>query len=129
MSLINSEIFSYEKMLNLANSSFNDYVLNIKVAQNTKQFRRLVLENFITVINFLIGRKGFYGLRPWVFGLLNIPPLCQQATSIRCVNYGSTYTCKCFCWHVWGDDILKKMFSDFNICNVKLIVLTKILHL
>ena len=58
MSLNNSEIVSNEKMLNLANSTFNDYVLYIKVAQNTKQLRRLVLENFITVINFLISRKG-----------------------------------------------------------------------
>ena len=44
--------------INLANSTFNLYVLYIKVAQNTKQFMRLVLENFLTVINFLIGRKG-----------------------------------------------------------------------
>ena len=43
---------------NLANSTFNLKVLYIKHAQNTKQFRRLVLENFITVINFLFGRKG-----------------------------------------------------------------------
>ena len=28
------------------------------LAQNTKQFRRLVLENRITVSNFLFGRKG-----------------------------------------------------------------------
>ena len=59
MSFNNSEIFSYEKnVLNLANSTFNLLVLYIKLAQNTKQFRRLVLENVITVINFLFGRKG-----------------------------------------------------------------------
>ena len=46
-----------KKMLNLANSAFNLYVLYIKLAQNTKQFRRLVLENFITVIDFLFGGK------------------------------------------------------------------------
>ena len=46
-----------KKCINLANSTFNLYVY-IKLAQNTKQFRRLVLENFITVINFLLGRKG-----------------------------------------------------------------------
>ena len=40
--------------INLANSPFNLYVLYIKLAQNTKQIRRLVLENFITVINFII---------------------------------------------------------------------------
>ena len=45
------------KCINLANSTFNLYVLYIKLAQNTKQLRRLVLEN-ITVINFLFGRKG-----------------------------------------------------------------------
>ena len=47
-----------KKCINLANSTFNLYVLYIKLAQNTKQYRRLVLENFITVINFLFGRKG-----------------------------------------------------------------------
>ena len=54
-----SEIFPHEKKCtNLANSTFNLYALYIKLAQNTKQFRRLVLENFITVIYFLFGRKG-----------------------------------------------------------------------
>ena len=48
-----------KKCIDLANSTFNFYVLYIKLAQNTKQFRRLVHENFITVINFLFGRKGF----------------------------------------------------------------------
>ena len=47
-----------KKSINLANSTINLYVLYIKLAQNTKQFRRLVLENFITVIHFLFGRKG-----------------------------------------------------------------------
>ena len=65
-----------KKCINLANSTFNLYVLNIKLEQNTKQCRRLVLENFITVIYFLFGRKGSYGLRPLLLGLLNIfPPL------------------------------------------------------
>ena len=44
--------------ISIANSTFDLYVLNIKLAQNTKQFRMLVLENFITVTNFLFGRKG-----------------------------------------------------------------------
>ena len=39
-----------KKCINLANSTFNLYVLYIKLAQNTTQFWRLVLENFITVI-------------------------------------------------------------------------------
>ena len=47
-----------QKSINLANSTINLYVLYIKLAQNTKQFRRLVLENFITVIHFLFDRKG-----------------------------------------------------------------------
>ena len=47
-----------KKCINLANSTFNLYVLNIKLAQNTKQFMRLVLEKFITGIHFLFGRKG-----------------------------------------------------------------------
>ena len=46
-----------KKCINLANSTLNLYVLYIKLAQNTTQFRRLVLENFITVIHFIYGRK------------------------------------------------------------------------
>ena len=114
-SLNNSGIYSYEKCINLANSTLNVYLLYIKLAQNTKQFRRFVLENFITVFNFLrayLVEKAIYGLRLWVFGLLNIfPPVCQQATSIQCVKYGNTYTCKSFCWHTWGNDILKNVFE------------------
>ena len=93
-----------KKCINLANSTFNLYVLYMKLAQNTKQFRRLVLENLIIVfIIFYSVENAFYGLKPWVFGLLNIsPPVCQQATSIQCVKYGNTYTCKSFCWHTGG---------------------------
>ena len=47
-----------KKSINLANSTLNLYVLYIEQAQNTKHFRRLVLENFITAIHFLFGRKG-----------------------------------------------------------------------
>ena len=47
-----------KKCINLANSTFNLHLLYIRLAQNTKQFRRLVLEKFITVFNFLFGRKG-----------------------------------------------------------------------
>ena len=43
-----------KKCIKLAKSTFYLYVLYIKLAQNTKQFRRLVLENFITVINFIV---------------------------------------------------------------------------
>ena len=46
-----------KKCINLANSTFNLYVLYIKLAQNTKRFRKLVLENFITVMHFSFGRK------------------------------------------------------------------------
>ena len=47
-----------KKCINLTNSTFNLYVLYNKLAQNTKQFKRLVLENFISVNHFLFGRKG-----------------------------------------------------------------------
>ena len=46
-----------KKCINLANSTFNLYVLYIKLAHDTKQFMRLVLENFITIIHFLYGGK------------------------------------------------------------------------
>ena len=55
-----------KKCINLTNSTFNLYVLYIKLAQNTKQFRRLVLENVITAIHFLFGRKGI--LWAWALG-------------------------------------------------------------
>ena len=55
-----------KKCINLTNSTFNLYVLYNKLAQNTKQFRRLVLENFITAIHFLFGRKGI--LWAWALG-------------------------------------------------------------
>ena len=81
-----------KKCMNLANFTFNLYLLYIKLAQKTKRFRRLVLENFITVFKISYSvEKASYGLRPWVFGLLNI-----------CVKYGNTYTCKSFCWHTGG---------------------------
>ena len=68
-----------KKCINLANSTFNLYVLYTKLAQNTKQFRRLVVENFITVYISYSVEKAFYGLSPWVFGLLNIsPPPCAS---------------------------------------------------
>ena len=47
-----------KKCINLANSTFNLYVLHMKQAQNAKQFMRLVVENFITLIHFLFGIKG-----------------------------------------------------------------------
>ena len=55
-----------KKCINLTNSTFNLYVLYIKLAQNTKQFRRLVLENFITAIHFLFSGKGI--LWAWALG-------------------------------------------------------------
>ena len=42
-----------KKCINLAKSTFNLYVLYIKLAQNTTQIRRLILENFITVMKEL----------------------------------------------------------------------------
>ena len=57
VSLYNSEIFLMKKCINPA-STFNLYVLYIILVQNTKQIRRWIIENFITVINFLFERKG-----------------------------------------------------------------------
>ena len=89
----NSEIFLMKTCLNLANSTFNLYVLYINLAQNTKQFRRTSLLSFISKS----AEKAFNGLRPWGFGLLNIsPPLIQHATSTQYVKYGITYTAKAF---------------------------------
>ena len=47
-----------KKCTNLANSTFHLYILYIKLAQNRKPSRRLVLENLITVIHILFGIKG-----------------------------------------------------------------------
>ena len=63
-----------KKKINLANSTLNGYVLYIKLAQHIKQFRRLVLENFITVIIFLFGRKAILWAFALGFWLLNIFP-------------------------------------------------------
>ena len=56
----NSEIISYEKMHKTLLILLLNFlkVLYVKLAQNTKQFGMLVLENLITVIIFLFGRKG-----------------------------------------------------------------------
>ena len=89
------------------------YVLYIQLAQNTKQFRRLVIENFITVINFLF--NAFTGLGSGFLGLLNISPLRQQATSIQCVKYGNTYTGKSFSWHTGGGGGVKFKKKCFTI--------------
>ena len=81
--------------MNLANSNFNLYVLYIKLAQNTKQFKRLVLANFITAIHFLFGRTGIlwaYALSFWAAE--HLTPLCRQVTSIQCVKCGNTHTGK-----------------------------------
>ena len=90
-------------MHNLANSTFDLYVLCIKLAHKTTQFRRLLVENFITVVYSLFGRiKHVSGLSPqfWGFGATEYrSPLCQQATFTQCVNYGSTNVGKSICWH------------------------------
>ena len=66
-----------KKCINLANSTFNLYVLYIKLAQNAKQCRRLVLENSVTVFNFLFGRKGILWAKAlgfWAAEHLSPPP-------------------------------------------------------
>ena len=65
-----------KKCVNLTNSTFNLYALYIKLAQNTKQVRRLVLENFITVINFLFGSEGILWALALVFGAAEHLPPC-----------------------------------------------------
>ena len=84
--------------INLANSTFNLYILYIKLAQNTKQFRSLVLEIFITAINFVYGKKGISWAYALGFGTANhLPPsLCKHATSIQCVKYVKHKEAKAF---------------------------------
>ena len=55
---ITVSFFLLKKCINLTISTFNLYVISIKLAQNTKQFRSWVLENFISVIHYLFGRRG-----------------------------------------------------------------------
>ena len=105
--------------------SFSSRYFN-KIKRTSRLGRLLALS--LEILSYLV-EKAFYGLRPRDFELLNIsPPLCQQATSIQCVKYGNTYTCKSLCWHTGGNDILKKCFRISIYLNVKLIVLPKILH-
>ena len=63
---------------------YNLNVLYIKLAQNTKFFRRFVLENLINVMFSLFDRKT---LLLWAAEYR--PPLCQQATFIECVKDGN----------------------------------------
>ena len=73
-----------KKCLNIANSTFNLYALFIKQAQNTKQVRRLVLENFLLPFISFSVENAFYGLRPRIWGLLNIsPPLLVPASDFH----------------------------------------------
>ena len=99
-----------KKCINLANSTFNLKVLYIKLAQNTKQFRRLVLENSITVINILFVSKGI--LWPWVFWQQNIvPPLVPASHCYTmCKIWLHIYMQKLLLAHR-GNDILKNVFG------------------
>ena len=103
---ITVSLFLIKTIINLANSTFNLYVLYIEPAQNTKLRRRFVLENFITVIHFLFGRKGILLAKALDFWAAeHSPPLCQQATFIQSVKYDNKYTGKSFCWHTGGGGI------------------------
>ena len=123
MSLNNCEIFSYEKCINLANSTFNLYVLYFKLAQSTKQFRRLVLENFITVINFFFGRKGILWAKALGFWAAEqLPPPCASKPFPYNVSNMVTHVlAKAFAGTRGGGGggggmiFLKKTFSDFYI--------------
>ena len=58
-------------------------VLYITLAQNRKQFTRLILENFITVTHFLFGRKDILWAFALGFGAAEhlLLPLYQHVTS------------------------------------------------
>ena len=72
-----------KKCKNLANSTFNLYVLYIQLAQNTKQFRRLVLENRITVINFLFSRNPILWAKALGFSAAEHPPPLVSASHVH----------------------------------------------
>ena len=104
-----------KKYINLANSTVNLYVLYIKLAQNTKQFRRLVLENFIiSLISYLV-ENTFYGLRPWVFGLPIIPPCASKPLPYNVQSMVTHIQAKAFAGTRGEGMAFKKMFSDFYI--------------
>ena len=59
-----------KKCIHLANSTFNFYVLFIKLAQNKKQLRRLVQKNILLSLISYSVERAFYGLRPWAFFII-----------------------------------------------------------
>ena len=114
MSFNNSEIFSYEKLHKTLHILLLIFKHFIELAQHTKQLRRLVLENFITVINFFFGRKGNLWAEVLGFGLLNIfPPLVPASHFYTmCRIWLHVYMQKLLLAHGGGgDDILKNVFG------------------
>ena len=88
-----------KKCINLANSTFNLYVLYIKLAKNIKQFSRLVLENFITVIHFLFGRKGILCAKAmgfWAAEHLPPPPCASKPLPYSVSNMVTHIQAKAF---------------------------------
>ena len=101
-----------KKIINLANSTFNLYVLYIKLAQKSKQCRRLVLENFITVIHFILGRKGILWAKAlgfWATEHLS-PPCASTPLPYNMENMVIHIQAKAFAGILGGggEDILKK---------------------
>ena len=57
-----------KKCINPANFTVNLYVLYTNLAQNTKQFRRLVLRTLLLSFISNSVEKAFYGFRHWILG-------------------------------------------------------------
>ena len=70
------------KYINHANFTSNLHVLDIKLAQNTKQFRRLVQEKVITVIFPYSVENAFLGAYAVGFGAAEHRPLPCVSTPL-----------------------------------------------
>ena len=85
----------------------------IKLAQNTKQFRRLILENLITVINFLFGRKGILWAKAlgfWADEHFPPPPCASKPLPYNVYNMVTHIQAKAFAGTRGGGDISKIVF-------------------
>ena len=112
VSFFNSEIFLMKKChktLLILLLIFKYFILNKHRIQSNLGgwFLRTSL---LSLISYLV-EKAFYRLRPWVLGLLNIfPPLVPASHFNTMCKIWYTYSCKSFCWHTGGNDILKNVF-------------------
>ena len=86
------------------------YTLYIKLAQNTKLFRRFVLKKFISVINSFNGRKSlFMGSSP-NFLACHFHIMCRVWSGIYMQNLLLAHS---------GGVILNKIISDFDTFQCK----------